>query len=124
MICTINSPGLFGVRNCQYKSVLSQRVWEQVFQGKDEHGSCGGFCDQALIARKSPDVNVDRAQGPLPFVKLAFQNPALPQCVNSFRSWIVSSILQQFFQSTQTLVVELVWGQESLTDQECRKARG
>ena len=76
MIFTINSPGLFGVRNCQHKSVLSQRVWEQVFQGKDEHGSCGGFRDQALIARKSLDVNVDRAQVPLPFVKLAFQDPA------------------------------------------------
>lgn len=69
----------------------------------------------SLTAPRSPDVNVASTQGPLPFVKLTFQDPAM----NCFLS---SSA--EFFQSTQMLVVELVWGQESLAKQGCRKAWG
>ena len=69
----------------------------------------------SLTARRSLDVNVDSTQGPLPSVKLTFQDPAM----NCFLS---SSA--EFFQSTQILAVELVWGQGSLAKQGCRKAWG
>lgn len=69
----------------------------------------------SLTAWRCLDVNVDSTRGPLPSVKLTFQDPAM----NCFLS---SSA--EFFQSTQMLAVELVWGQESLAKQGCRKAWG
>lgn len=69
----------------------------------------------SLTAQRSLDVNVNSTQGPLPSVKLTFQDSAM----NCFLS---SSA--EFFQSTQMLAVELVWGQESLAKQGCRKAWG
>lgn len=89
---------------------------------KDEDGSHGRSHVWTLIELKSLDVNVDRPQAPLPFVKHALQDPALPQCVNTSRLWTFLSSSAEFFHSTRMLVVELVWGQESLTDPECKKA--